>query len=66
MHLIATNLPVRMFFAFSTSEKVPSPFLLASLYAERIKGENSGRTMHLVVWQRFEIGDLKVLHLILF
>ena len=33
MHFIATNSPVFMFLALITSEKVPSPFLLANLYA---------------------------------
>lgn len=33
MHLMATNLPVLMDWAFSTSEKVPSPFLEISLYS---------------------------------
>lgn len=33
MHLIATYLPVLIDYAFNTSEKVPSPFLLMSLYS---------------------------------
>ena len=34
MHLIATYLPVLMLCAFKTSENVPSPFLLISLYSK--------------------------------
>jgi hypothetical protein len=33
MHLMATYFPVLIDYAFSTSEKVPSPFLLINLYS---------------------------------
>ena len=33
IHLMATNLEVLIDWAFKTSEKVPSPFLLISLYS---------------------------------
>ena len=37
MHFIATNLPVFIFYALITSEKVPSPIFDISLYSRRIK-----------------------------
>lgn len=37
MHLMATYLPVLMLYAFNTSENVPSPFLLISLYSKTNK-----------------------------
>ena len=39
MHLIATNLPVLMFYALMTSEKVPSPIFDISLYSSKINGK---------------------------
>lgn len=44
MHLMATNLPVFMDWAFKTSENVPSPFLLINLYSnnsEQTKNNNT-------------------------
>ena len=35
MHLIATNLPVLIFWALITSEKVPSPIFDISLYSRK-------------------------------
>lgn len=45
MHLIATYLFFFSDYAFKTSEKVPSPFLLISLYSEKLKLDS---TMHFV------------------
>jgi len=39
MHLIATNLPVLMFWALITSENVPSPIFDISLYSSKINGQ---------------------------
>ena len=46
MHLMATYLPVLIDWAFKTSEKVPSPFLLMSLYSGAgVKGKKE-HTVH--------------------
>ena len=45
MHLIATYLFFFKDYAFKTSEKVPSPFLLISLYSEKLILYS---TMHIV------------------
>ena len=40
IHLIATNLPVLIFYALITSENVPSPILDISLYSTKITHYN--------------------------
>ena len=59
MHLMATYLLVLVDCALSTSENVPSPFLLINRYSVKIKHKFEYHLRHLVCFPPSQLGDKK-------